>query len=88
MILITNTVFCENLEQMNDNVDQSLITGVSSKLLPFLANDKGEKTVMIGRNSPISRRNGEKLEPFPSFQTIASLGLISLEGETQLQFAK
>ena len=73
MMLITVIAFCEKLEQMTDNVDQSLIIGVLSKLLPFLVSDKGEKTMMIGRNSPISRRNGEKLEPFTSFQTIASL---------------
>ena len=29
---------------MNDNVDQSLIIGVLSKLLPFLVDDKGEKS--------------------------------------------
>ena len=29
---------------MDDNVDQSLIIGVLSKLLPFLVNDKGEKS--------------------------------------------
>ena len=52
---------------MNDNIDQSLIIGVSSKLLPFLVKDKGEKTMAIRRNSPIPRRNGEKLEPFTSF---------------------
>ena len=54
MMLITVIVLCEKLEQMNDNVDQSLIIGVLSKLLPFLMNDKGEKSMMIGRNSPIS----------------------------------
>ena len=68
MLLISDIVFCEDLEQMNDNVDQSLIIGVLSKLLPFLVNYQGEKTMMIGRNSPISRRNGEKLEQFTSFR--------------------
>ena len=43
-MLITVIVFCENLEQTDDNVDQSLIIGVLSKLLPFFVNDKGEKT--------------------------------------------
>ena len=44
MMLITVIAFCENFEQMNDNIDQSLIIGVLSKLLPFLVNDKGEKS--------------------------------------------
>ena len=44
MMLITVIVLCENLEQMNDNVDQLLIIGVLSKLLPFFVNDKGEKS--------------------------------------------
>ena len=44
IMLITVIVFCEKLEQMDDNVDQSLIIGVSSKLLPFLVNDRGEKS--------------------------------------------
>ena len=44
MLLITVIVFCEKLEQMNDNSDQSLIIGVLSKLLPFFVNDKGEKS--------------------------------------------
>ena len=39
----------------------------SLKLLPFLVKDNGEKTMAIGRNSPIPRRNGEKLKPFTSF---------------------
>ena len=43
-MLITVIVFCEKLEQMDDNVDQTLIIGVLSKLLPFLVNDKGEKS--------------------------------------------
>ena len=32
------------LEQMDNKVDQTLIIGVLSKLLPFLVNDKGEKS--------------------------------------------
>ena len=43
-MLITVIVFCEKLEQMDNNVDQTLIIGVLSKLLPFLVNDKGEKS--------------------------------------------
>ena len=43
-MLITVIVFCEELEQMDNNVDQTLIIGVLSKLLPFLVNDKGEKS--------------------------------------------
>ena len=43
-MLITVIVFCEKLEQMDVNVDQPLIIGVLSKLLPFLVNHKGEKS--------------------------------------------
>ena len=43
-MLITVIVFCEELEQMNNNVDHTLIIGVLSKLLPFLVDDKGEKS--------------------------------------------
>ena len=43
-MLITVIVFYEELEQMDNNVDQTLIIGVLSKLLPFLVNDKGEKS--------------------------------------------
>ena len=68
MMFITVIVLCENLEQMNDNVDQSLIIGVLSKLLPFLVNDKGEKSMAIGRNSLIPKmkmaRNSSRLLPF------------------------
>ena len=67
MMLITVISFCEKLEQMDDNVYQSLIIGELSKLLPFLVKDKGEKTMVIGRNSPIPRRNGKKLELFTLF---------------------
>ena len=46
-MLITVIVFYEELEQMNDNVDHTLIIGVLSKLLPFLVNDKGEKSPSV-----------------------------------------
>ena len=33
IMLITVIVFCEKLEQMDDNVDQSLVIGVLSKTI-------------------------------------------------------
>ena len=67
MMPITDIAVCKILEQMNNNVDRSLVVGVLCKLLPLIVNDEREKTLAIGRNSPIPRRNGKKLEPFASF---------------------